>query len=194
MHYPSPEGWTDAIRDRTVSYIGSPYDNRRDFLLQLSRERGPAIFVNGGLWENRLPKQARGRIVLGGPLIDHDYREAIWRSTINLSFVTHSNLDETARKSVEIAACGGFLLAERTPAHARLFKEGEEAAFFSSVEECFAQIQRYIPDEVTRTRIARAGRQRAMSSGYDNDSQMAKVVEHLREWLRLRNHSWQLAP
>ena len=61
------------------------------------------------------------------------YREAVWRSKINLSFITHANQDEFVHKSFEIAGCGGFLLAERSAGHAARFVEDEEAVFFHGV-------------------------------------------------------------
>ena len=36
IHYPPPAGWSDANRDREVSFIGTPYDDRADTLTKLS--------------------------------------------------------------------------------------------------------------------------------------------------------------
>ena len=36
IHYPPPAGWSDANRDREVSFIGTPYDDRADTLMKLS--------------------------------------------------------------------------------------------------------------------------------------------------------------
>jgi Glycosyl transferases group 1 len=87
-----------------------------------------------------------------GELYGDDYRKAIWRSKINLSFLTHSNEDEFAHKSFEIAGCGAFLLAERSPGHLARFVEDEEAVFFSTFGELAAKIRRYLPDEPARRR------------------------------------------
>ena len=112
-------------------------------------------------------------------MLDGAYREGIWRSKINLAFITHSNLDEAAHKSFEIAACGGFLLAERSPGHERLFAEDEEAVFFSSTEELIAKAERYLGDEPARARVAAAGHARALRSGYANDVQVAAILSRL---------------
>ena len=82
-------------------------------------------------------------------------------------------------KSFEIAACGGFLLAERSQGHLERFRENEEAVFLSGFEECVEKIRRYLPDVAAREQIARAGMQRAVSSGYDNDTQVRRIVERL---------------
>jgi len=182
LHFPPPAGWSDADRDRGVSFIGTPYEQRAQFLAALWREGGlPVVVSGGGGWERKLDAEAAAAIYTGEELYGAAYREAIWRSKINLSFLTHSNEDEFAHKSFEIAACGGFLLAERSPGHLERFVEDEEAVFFSDYAECVAKLRRYLPDEAARARIAAAGRARAVRSGYGNDAQVGKIVERVAE-------------
>jgi spore maturation protein CgeB len=99
-----------------------------------------------------------------GELQQQQYREAIWRSRINLSFLTHSNQDEFVHKSFEIADCGGFPLAERSEGICSAFKEDEEAVFFTGFDE--VKIRRYLPDEAARQSIAAAGNLRGARDGY----------------------------
>jgi spore maturation protein CgeB len=185
IHFPPPAGWSDADRDREMSFIGTPYDQRGEFLTRLWKEFGVAVTVSGGLvWKRHLSAQAAAAMYRGhGELFKDAYREGIWRSKINLSFLTHSNHDEFAHKSFEIAACEGFLLVERSDGHLQRFVEDEEAVFFSTIEECVEKIRRYLPDEVARTRIAAAGRVRAERSGYYNDRQVALILERARQIL-----------
>ena len=177
LHFP-PEGeWSDAQRDRGVSFIGTSYDDRPAFLTRLWREFGLPVVISGDkMWKVRLDPDALAALYTGGELYGKDYREAIWRSKINLSFITHSNEDEFVHKSFEIAACGGFLLAERSEGHTARFVEDEEAVFFTGFEECVEKIEKYLPDEAARTRIAAAGRARAVRDGYSNDAQVAKIL------------------
>jgi len=187
MHFPPPPGWSDANRDREVSFIGTPYDNRAEFLTRLWTEFGLPVTVSGGLvWKRHLSAEATAALYRGhGELFRNEYREGIWKSKINLSFITHANKDEFTHKSFEIAACQGFLLAERSEGHLQRFVEDEEAVFFSTIEECVAKIRRYLPDEAARDRIAAAGRARAERSGYHNDAQVAKIVERARQLIPL---------
>jgi hypothetical protein len=183
IHFPPPEGWSDKDRDRGVSFIGTPYDDRAQFLTRLWQEFGFPVVVSGGLvWKKALGPEATAALYRGhGELFRKDYREGIWRSKINLSFLTHANQDEFVHKSFEIAACEGFLLAERSPGHLARFVEDEEAVFFEGIDECVAKIRRYLPDEAARARIAAAGWRRAQSSGYHNDAQVVAIVARLRE-------------
>jgi spore maturation protein CgeB len=182
IHFPPPPGWSDANRDREVSFIGTPYDQRGEFLTRLWKEFGLPVTVSGGLvWKQQLSAEAVAAMYRGsGELFRDAYREGIWKSKINLSFLTHSNKDEFAHKSFEIAACEGFLLVERSEGHLQRFVEDEEAVFFSTIEECVEKVRRYLPDEGARNRIAAAGRARAERSGYHNDRQVGLIVERAR--------------
>jgi spore maturation protein CgeB len=181
IHFPPPDGWSDADRDREVSFVGTPYDDRAQTLAWLAQQVfGVAISGNRRSWERALPAAEFAALYREGELYLQQYREAIWRSKINLSFITWSNQDEFVHKSFEIAGCGGFLLAERSEGHMQRFREDEEAAFFTGREELAAKIARYLPDEAARTRIAEGGRVRAVRDGYHNDRQVGLIVERMR--------------
>ena len=185
IHYPSPVPFTDAERDREVSFIGTPYDNRAGILTRVSAAGIPVVISgNTRSWKRALPEPAFDRMHRFGELYEQQYREAIWKSKINLSFLTKSNQDEYTHKSFEIAGCGGFLLAERCPGHSARFKEDEEAVFFGDEAELLEQIRRYLPDEEARTRIAAAGHARAVQDGYYNDVQVARIVARATEIAR----------
>jgi spore maturation protein CgeB len=139
------------------------------------------VISGSGVWKERLDAAAAAALYTGGELYGAAYREAVWDAKVNLSFLTHSNQDEFVHKSFEIAACGGFLLAERSAGHLERFVEDEEAVFFTGFEECAEKIRRYLPDAEARGRIAAAGQARAVRSGYGNDAQMRRVVERVEE-------------
>lgn len=192
LQYPPPDSWSDANRNREVSFVGTPYDNRAEILNRLSKLDEFQVVISGNdrQWKRALGEEAFSRLYREGELYRQQYREAIWRSKINLSFITHSNLDEFVHKSFEIAGCGGFLLAERSEGHLQRFREDEEAVFFSSYEELLEKIRRYLPDEGARRRIAAAGQRRALRDGYHNDRQVSLIVERAAEIVnRLRTTS-----
>jgi spore maturation protein CgeB len=179
LHFSPPAGWSDADRNRDVSFIGTPYDNRADTLVRLSSECALPVAISGNprQWGRALSAENLQTLFREGELYQQQYREAIWRSRINLSFITHSNQDEFVHKSFEIAGCAGFLLAERSEGHMQRFREDEEAVFFSGFEELVQKIRRYLPDEAARQRIAIAGNVRAARDGYYNDKQVDLIVQ-----------------
>jgi spore maturation protein CgeB len=179
QHFPPPGNWGDADRDRGVSYTGSPLEERPAFLARLGEEFKLPLAVAGPRWEKAWSPELRNRYVTGGMMKDSAYRESIWRSKINLAFVTHKNEDDVAHKAIEIAACGQFLMAERAPGHQACFTENEEAVFFGSAEECAEKGRYYLERPGERARIAAAGRLRAERSGYSNDAQLRKVLLRL---------------
>jgi len=188
VHFPPSEGWGDKDRDRGVSFIGTSYDDRPEFLTRLWKEFGFPVVISGdSQWKKRLTPEAAAALYTNSELYLKEYREGIWRSKINLSFLTHSNQDEFVHKSFEIAACQGFLLAERSPGHAARFVEDEEAVFFTGFDECVEKIRKYLPDEAARERIAAAGRARAVRDGYGNDAQLGAIVERVRSILGARS-------
>ncbi len=181
LQFPPPEGWSDKDRNREVSFVGTPYDDRAETLAWLA-EQGFGVTISGNerQWLRALGAERLAKLYREGELYQEGYREAIWRSKINLSFLTHANQDEFVHKSFEIAGCGGFLLAERSEGHLQRFREDEEAVFFTGREELAEKIRRYLPDEPARARIAAAGRARAVRDGYHNDRQVEVIVEALR--------------
>lgn len=180
-HTLPPDGWSDADRVRDISYIGSPYEQRPAFLQTLRDQYGLPLSISGPGWRRVLTADQYRRLISHGMLCDSEYRRVIWQSKINLSFVTHQNEDDTARKTFEIVGCGGFLLAERTPMHVACFEEGVEAEFFGCVEECAEKARFYLAHPQLRQAIAQRGYERAHRSGYDNDTLLRKVIDRLEQ-------------
>jgi spore maturation protein CgeB len=179
MHFAPHAGWSDADRDRDLSYIGHPHEERPQFLLALAEQHGLPLSIDGNGWQHVFNAEQLAKYVRHGHLLGNAYREHIWKSKVNLSFVTHDNEDDIAHKSVEIAACAGFLLALRTPGHTALLEEDREAVFFSSVEECADKARFYLERPDLRDAIGLRARERAVRSGYDNDSQLIRILNRL---------------
>ena len=98
-----------------------------------------------------------------------------------LAFLRKVNRDLQTTRTMEIPACGGFMLAERTEEHLNLFKEDKEAVFFSDDTELKSKIEYYLMNENERKTIALNGLKRCKESGYDNITMVSKVIHYLIE-------------
>ncbi|MBM3601033.1 MAG: glycosyltransferase [Alphaproteobacteria bacterium] len=178
-HFPPPAGWRDSDRTIDVGFVGTPFDRRKEFFLELWRRHGIAVNLRGSHWERVLSTDEYRGLNAAGPVYGADYRETIWRTRISIGLVSHGNRDEYTTRSFDIPACAGFLLAERTAGHRSAYREGEEVALFADPAECARQIRHYLPLVEERARIATAGRARAVQSGYSNDGRLAKLIAEL---------------
>ncbi|MEK7635644.1 MAG: glycosyltransferase [Patescibacteria group bacterium] len=157
-----------------VSSIGAFEEDRAMKMLYLA-ERGIKIVIWGNSWKSWVGKHSN-LIVKNEHLFKEDYSKAINATKINLCFLRKINRDEVTSRSVEIPACGGFMIAEKTKRHLEFFKENKEAVFFETNEELYDLIKKYLADEPARKKIAEAGRQRVIKSGYNHRVQLKKML------------------
>src|SRR5271168_3296612 len=68
LHFPPPPGWSDADRDREVSFIGSPYDDRAQVLKRFFdlKEFDVAISGSAWMWRRALAKTDFDRLYREG--------------------------------------------------------------------------------------------------------------------------------
>jgi spore maturation protein CgeB len=85
--------------------------------------------------------------------------------------------ETTTTRTFEIPATGVFMLAERTEDHLSLFKEGVEAEYFGNDEELKDKMRFYLKHDELRRKVAAAGRERCVRSGYDSRSQLVRVLD-----------------
>jgi spore maturation protein CgeB len=124
------------------------------------------------------------RVYRGEGIWREDYAKALCSTKIGLGLLSKLVNDQTTTRTYEITACRTFMLAERTDEHLALFEEGKEAEFFGSNEELLAKVQYYLAHEDALKRIAAAGRERCIKSGYSNHERLKRVMEEIG---KLRN-------
>jgi len=73
------------------------------------------------------------------------------------------------------------MLAEKTGRHLSFFKEGEEAEFFSSNQELLELVRIYLLKDFEREKIAMAGYQRCIKSGYSMSAQLRSMLAQCAE-------------
>lgn len=129
-----------------------------------------------GPWLQHLSEPRLKSCIQGPGAWGDDYVRALSGAKIALGLLSKLIPEQITQRSTEIPAAGTFMLAERTAAHLEFFKEGEEAEFFSSGEEMIDKIKYYLCHPEQRKRIARAGRERCVRSGYDHKECLNRVI------------------
>jgi spore maturation protein CgeB len=136
------------------------------------------------IWGPRWPRYARlhawaRRHVEGSGVWGDDYARALSGAKIALGLLSKRFPETVTTRSIEIPACGTFLLAERTSEHEEIFREGAEAEFFGSTDELVEKIWYYLQHTDEREQIAAAGRRRFVESGYSNAARFRRMLEEV---------------
>jgi hypothetical protein len=163
---PAPRHWACD-----VGFVGN-FDPDRLAPLERLAEAGLEV----GVWGVRWPPR-RG-IRRNGYLATPQTPRALAASSLALGLVRHNNFDYQVMRTFEVPACAGFLLAERTPDHQRLFQEGVEAEFFGDNEELVSKARYYARETAARERIAAAGHRRITSAPNTVADRLREVLWH----------------
>ena len=161
-----------------VGFIGAWEEERCKSILYLV-DHGVKVKVFGDAKWNKYAKYSPNLTIMGRLLTNEDYCKSLSEFRISLCFLRKMNFDTQTTRSVEIPACGGFMLAERTDEHLSLFEENKEAAYFSSDKELMEKCIYYLTNEEERRKIAAAGRERALTSGYSNEDMIRNFINNI---------------
>jgi hypothetical protein len=161
-----------------VSFIGHFEIERFKSIIFLV-ENGVTVTIFGPGWSN-IPVRP-GLIISNKTLASEDYADAISQSIISLGFLRKVNRDLHTGRTMEIPACGGFLLAERSSEHISIFDEGSEAEFFGSNEELLSKTQFYLANIDMRDTVAKNGHSRVMSDNHTYGRRAEQILEVLYE-------------
>jgi len=160
-----------------VGFIGQFEKERFESMLFLAKN-GIKVTVRGPSWQKHINVHPN-LLVKPGFVLGVEYAKIINATKINLCFLRKVNRDVQTARSIEIPACGAFMLGERTSEHLHLFKEGEEAEFFSSVQELLEKVRYYLEAEEKRGEIALKGLERCLKSGYSHEKRLNAIIQQI---------------
>ena len=167
-------------KDLDVTFIGTPHDQRIEFLCELSNNISMNINIFSTEWrkfKSQLSKNAN--VNISNSIYGNDYRQVINRSKIMLGFMTQSNIDEYSRRSFEISACGSFLLSQRSTFQKRFFRENKEAVYFDDVTECIDKINYFMDHPKERKIIELAGNRRVKELNFNNEYLLKRILNKI---------------
>ncbi|WP_282164936.1 CgeB family protein [Cellulophaga baltica] len=158
-----------------VGFIGAWEKERCESILYLVKNGVKVKVFGDGKW-NEYKTFSKNLSILPGIFSD-EYPKALSALKISLCFLRKMNFDQQTARTMEIPACGGFMMAERTQEHLNLFEEGKEASYFSSNEELLKLCNYFLTHEDERRQIAKAGLKRCHTSGYSNEKTIKKMLD-----------------
>ena len=175
LHRPIELSAEDQHRYGSEVAFPGTFERERSESIAFLAGQGIPVRIWGSGWTAFASRYPSLRIE-NAPVLGEDYAKAINAAKIVVCFLRKVNRDRQTARSVEIPGCGAFMLAERTEEHQALFREDVEATYFGSDEELAAKVRHYLADGEARARIARAGRQRCLESGYSHACRLEAVL------------------
>ena len=160
VHRPVPI--PDAERDAwtsDVAFVGQWAKHRAALIERLIAAVPAKYAIRGPGWERVSRSSPIRPYIASSHVYGDDMAKALGGAKICLGFLRKENRDDYTTRTFEIPACGGVLLAERTPLHQSLFRDGEEAVFFDAEhpDDLVAKARMLLTDDAKRESIRRAG-------------------------------------
>ncbi|MGB3204745.1 MAG: glycosyltransferase [Crinalium sp.] len=178
IFHPMPRRRCVSEYKHDVVFVGYARSQRIQDIYSLIFKHQIPVKVYGSGWY-KTPVFFLKSSLFHPPVLAQDYVSTIWHSKISLGFLSVENRDEFTLRTFEIPACKGFFLAQRSTKHLEIYEEGKEAEFFGSDEECADKINFYLKNESERIKIAEAGYQRCIKSGYSLHERLSRALKEV---------------
>jgi hypothetical protein len=158
-----------------VVFAGHFEPDGRGDILEYLLQHGIQVRIFGARW-GELPRTSIIRRQHIQPVLGEKYVQTIAGAKVALVFLSQANRDTYTRRCFEIPACRTLMIAPRTDDLKALFKEDEEAVYFSSKEELLCKVRFYLENDSARERIAQAGYRRCLQDGHSNIDRAKQVL------------------
>lgn len=144
----------------------------------------PLTDVDLTLWGNERwatrPRDARLRRCYRGRQVHGlEMSEVLFSARISLNILRLQGKGAHTMRTFEAPASGAFVLAERSEEQLELFEEDREAAYYGTPEELQEKLAFYLRNGEARRRIAVAGYERCVRSGYSYRDRAGRMLEVL---------------
>lgn len=180
LHHPVEPSFEEKEKySSDVVFVGNWEDRREQWLSAL---QGFEVGIWGKpYWQKRCRNKWVSSRWRREEIIGKDMSLVLNSSKISLNILREQNIGSINRRTFEVPACGGFVLAERSPEAKDFFLEGKEAVYFSSIRELKDKISYFLKQEKERVQISYAGYQRCLNSGYSYTDRAEYVLRVYEE-------------
>lgn len=186
LHRPlAPEEVGEGYEEFDAVFIGT-FERQRCQSINALAENGIRVVVYGGSIGGWPEGVLHSSICRREAVFGDDYTECMHHGRLALCFLRKLNRDRITQRTMEIAAMGRPMLAERTDEHEAHFIDGQEYVAFSSDCELISRTRDLLADEARRVAVGAAGRARCIHSGYSSASRATAMIDAMRESLDAR--------
>ena len=158
-----------------VGFVGT-YESARAASLHAIAEAGISVRVWGNGWQ-RMDRHHPNLATEGRPVYGDDLVRTYAATDINLGFLRKSNRDLQTCRTIEIPACGGFMLHERTDEVGAILAEGREAAYFSDDAELVDQCRYWLDHPERRMAVAASGHMKITAGAFSHHDRVREILE-----------------
>lgn len=178
VHFPAAGDNRDvSAYGSPISFIGTYEAPRARSMLHLARS-GLRVRVWGNGW-NSMRGCHQNLLIEGRPAYGDEFANVVAASPINLCFLRHANRDSQTCRSIELPACGGFMVHERSKEIKELLREYREAVYFSDDDELVSQCRYWLERKVEREAVAARGRQRVEELHLTHKANVSRILNRL---------------
>lgn len=163
-----------------IIFIGTWIKNEsRDYYLKELILRKFRLKIFGNRWHKSKYYKILKPFVFPA-VYKRQYAKKISISKICLCFLSKGNQDKDTTRTYEIPYMGGLLVAERTKVHLDIFKENEEAFFFSNISELKKKIHFILNHPKEAKKIRKAGMKKVRSLKVGNKNFARFVISKIK--------------
>jgi spore maturation protein CgeB len=157
-------------------FVGTYEEERCRSINQLA-EAGIKVLVYGSDKGGWLPRHLRASVELRPSIFGREYRAAWHRGKVALCFLRKLSRDSITQRTMEIAAMGRPMLAEKTLEHDAHFVDGLEYVGFRDDRELVEKTRIVLTDDGMRRSMGLAARERCLRSGYSTRDRARFMID-----------------
>lgn len=163
LHFPR-----DVEVRTSISYLGCWGPLQEMWLNRVAAEFPLRIYGWG--WQHAANKSRSRACWAKGEGLGSEMGVAISSSKITFNMVRAEHGCPYSTKTLEIPACGGFMLTNWSEDQAALFGDGKECVFYNTMDEMVEKAKYYLENDGEREKIRRAGMAAVAPYTYKNSA------------------------
>ena len=152
--------------DGRDQYVSALIDNKINFVLLGPRWSRSRLYARIKNYLNYDPDASVSQL---------RYNQYLNRAKISIVFLSTLNNDTYTRRCFEIPAAKSMIFCQKTDDMCAMFKENEEAVYFSTPDEFSAKVNFYL-EKSRYEKIARAGNQRMIDDGHEVKDRCKQIL------------------